>query len=351
MLTQLTISFLLLTGNFTCWADLRRFTGRVVERAKFGLQSDDQLWSVGPLIGTGGFGRVYKISDRKNPDNVRAFKVPLDERSSTLAQEERIYRSLATIRPPHLVQFRGTLALSLPRGGSAENRLTHGISMDLVRGKTLRVELDDFYSIHMDPSQTEMARLNFLIRYIGYMKVVLEFLDALHHNGLVAMDLAPPNIMLEDISGSSLKKVVVIDPTGIRSPKMISKMWKKWGDTDLILTSPYYPLQDYADLGITSSFDYYAIGIMLFEACVMSARRPEIYSGFESIKEIVPSLARMKELVSETVLFQNPRLEKETKELLFRFIDSRESRVATNSEVLALLNQWIAQLETEIKTH
>jgi serine/threonine protein kinase len=239
----------------------------------------------------------------------------------------------------------------VPRGRSGENQLTHGIALDFVQGRTLQEELHDFYSKVIDTSETQKARLDFLIRYIGYMKEVLEFLDALHSHQLVAMDLAPPNIMLEDISGRTQKKVVIIDPSGIRSPQRISQMWKWLGKADLILTSPYFPLRDSSDLKIHPGFDYYAMGVMLLEACIMSARSREIYTSFESIEDTTPSLAQIRELISEAVVFENSSLETETKSLLFRFIDSRESRVTTKSEALALLNQWQRSLEMANQAH
>src|SRR5262245_31580648 len=124
---------------------------------------------IGPLIGAGGMGEVYRARDTKlNRDvAIKVLREPFAQDGDRLARFEREARLLAALNHPHigiifgLEEFDGVRALIL----------------ELVEGTTLQ----------------DIGRLS-VSEALGIARQIVGALDAAHEKGIIHRDLKPSNV-------------------------------------------------------------------------------------------------------------------------------------------------------------
>src|SRR5687768_16072997 len=139
-------------------------------------------YRLGPLLGRGGMGEVYRADDSALHRQVAIKVLP----ESVLGDAGRLSRFIQEARTasalnhPHLVAIY-EIAQAPPDG---IGRPVHFIAMELVRGETLRQVID--------------GRRADLKRTLDYLSQVADALAAAHAAGIIHRDLKPDNIMIAD---------------------------------------------------------------------------------------------------------------------------------------------------------
>ncbi|HEY2431223.1 MAG TPA: protein kinase [Vicinamibacterales bacterium] len=140
---------------------------------------------VGPLLGRGGMGEVYRAEDSELGRSV-ALKVLLQ---SLLGDEERLSRFIQEARTasalnhPHIVAVYD-IGRQAPTGATAGARPVQYVAMELVSGSSLRDAIDG-------------RRLD-LKRTLDYLAQAADALAAAHAAGIVHRDLKPENLMIAE---------------------------------------------------------------------------------------------------------------------------------------------------------
>lgn len=139
-------------------------------------------YRVGPLLGRGGMGEVYRAEDVELRRQVALKVLPEalvgdPDRLSRFVQEAR---TASALNHPHLVSIY-EIGHAAPDGAG---RPVHFIAMELVQGDTLRHLLDG-------------RRLD-LKKTLEYLGQAAEALAAAHAAGIVHRDLKPENLMIGD---------------------------------------------------------------------------------------------------------------------------------------------------------
>jgi serine/threonine protein kinase len=225
---------------------------------------------VGPLLGAGGMGEVYRARDTVLGRDV-ALKVLPDSFAldpDRLARFKREAQVLASLNHPNIAAIYGF-------------EQTDGIQalvLELVEGPTL------FDRIARSPMANDEA--------LRIAKQIAEALEAAHEQGIVHRDLKPSNIKV--ISEGSVKvldfglaKAFATTPDAIdvsRSPTMISTM----GSTGMILgTAAYMSPEQARGKPVDARTDVWAFGCVLYE---MLTSRPAF--GGETITDILGAIVK-----------------------------------------------------------
>lgn len=144
-------------------------TGRIVGR-----------YRVGPLLGRGGMGEVYRADDIElhRPVALKVLPEELTTDSDRLARFSHEARTASALNHPHLVSIYEV------GDAQADGTPVRFIAMELVQGATLR--------------QVLAERRTPLTRAIEYLTQAAEALGAAHSAGIVHRDLKPENLMIAD---------------------------------------------------------------------------------------------------------------------------------------------------------
>ncbi len=139
-------------------------------------------YRVGPLLGRGGMGEVYRAEDAELRRQVALKVLPeaLVGDSERLARFIQEARTASALNHPHLVSIY-EIGEAAPDGAG---RPVHFIAMELVQGETLRHLLD--------------GRRVDLKKTLEYLGQAAEALAAAHTAGIVHRDLKPENLMIGD---------------------------------------------------------------------------------------------------------------------------------------------------------
>ncbi len=211
-------------------------------------------------LGQGGFGIVYQVHDRELGHDV-ALKILRNPDPDTLFRFKQEFRALATLRHPHLIEFYDLFEYG---------RLWF-FTMELVCGSSF------FRHVRSGP-RCDFSRLRSALRDLA------QALAYLHANKLVHRDIKPGNVLIDE-SG----RLVVLD---FGLAKRLS------GLTDsgtVSIGTPAYmaPEQTSSAASVEGATDWYAVGVMLYEA--LTGRLPftgtifEILSAKASSDAIPPS--------------------------------------------------------------
>jgi eukaryotic-like serine/threonine-protein kinase len=137
-------------------------------------------YRIGPLLGRGGMGDVYRADDTELLRGVAIKVLPehLTGDADRLARFIQEARAASALNHPHLV--------SIYEVGESrtDDRAVRFIAMELVQGETLRQVLD--------------ARRVGLPRLLEYLGQAADALGAAHAAGIVHRDLKPENLMVAD---------------------------------------------------------------------------------------------------------------------------------------------------------
>jgi Tol biopolymer transport system component len=140
---------------------------------------------VGPLLGRGGMGEVYRAEDAELGRSVALKVLPEsllgdEDRLSRFAQEAR---TASALNHPHIVAIYD-IGRQTPGGAPNGARPVQYVAMELVAGSSLRDILDG-------------RRLD-LKRALDYVTQTADALAAAHAAGIVHRDLKPENLMVAD---------------------------------------------------------------------------------------------------------------------------------------------------------
>jgi len=152
-------------------SDSAWLTGKIVGR-----------YRVGPLLGRGGMGEVYRAEDTElqRPVALKVLPEALVGDTDRLSRFVQEARTASALNHPHLVSI-DEIGEAVPDGVGHK---VHFIAMELVQGETLRQLFDN-------------RRLD-LKRTLDYLAQAADALAAAHAAGIVHRDLKPENLMVGD---------------------------------------------------------------------------------------------------------------------------------------------------------
>jgi len=196
------------------------------------------------LLGVGGMGQVYQGYDRAL-DRPVALKLLRPQFAADPVFVARFLReATAAARLSH-----ANVVAVYDAGSDGQTHQTHFIVMELVRGRTLRQELDEH-----GPLPTQRA--------VAIVSAVAAALQAAHAQGLIHRDVKPGNVMLSDdgqVGQDGQVKVVDFGIARVADAAPITQ-------TAALLGTPQYLAPEQAQGGPPDArWDVYALGVCLYE--------------------------------------------------------------------------------------
>ncbi len=180
-------------------------------------------------IGSGGMGEVFEALDAHSGE-VLALKTLTNADGDTLLRFKREFRALQSTAHPNLAALRELVS-------DGERWF---FTMELVRGRHF-----------LEVAGRDHDRLRFLLRQL------VQGLRGLHDAGLVHRDIKPSNVMVDDDD-----RVVVLDFGLVTT----SDLNKQSMEGRAIGTIDYMAPEQALGAKVTPAADWYAVGVMLFEA-------------------------------------------------------------------------------------
>jgi eukaryotic-like serine/threonine-protein kinase len=221
--------------------------GRVVNTRSVSIDpvSDKRFELLRPL-GEGASGAVFLALDHETGEQVALKKLfKLDQKS--VQRFKREFRLLADISHPNLVRL-----YDLQRGQDA-----WFLTMEYVAGKDFRQTLAD----HAKAAQSRSAVANDVSTDNALLPLFFDLacgVHAIHRAGMLHRDLKPSNVLVSD-SG----RVVVLDFGLVRDIAGENQLTQE----GLVSGTPAYMPPEQAMGGtLTPAADWYAFGVMLYEA-------------------------------------------------------------------------------------
>lgn len=220
---------------------------------------------VGRLLGSGGFGWVYEAWDQDACAKV-ALKVFRPGNADLLYGFKREFRALAELRHPGLVRF--------------FEMFSEGhdwfFTMELIHGTDLLGHIRI-----LDPGPTRWTKIRSIL-----LQLVIA-LDALHSAGKIHRDIKPGNVMVS-VQG----RVVVLD-FGLVHERSAANPGQS-----IFLgagTPVYMPPEQATKRVVTSSADWYSLGVVLFE--ILTGQLPFNGSPWEIMaRKLTESAPRVMQL-------------------------------------------------------
>ncbi len=340
----LTLQFLLLTQAMPCARDLleigRRFLGLPGVAYAY-----DPNWKVIAEIGRGGGGVVYKISHRKRPKELRAFKASLTpDHADLLETEARQYEASARGGLPHLAHFfrRASLDLNLRKDNEMPKRVS-GLMIEFFDGLSLESLLDEFQILNPDEGFSSQTRSTFIQTYLDYLLQLCDFIEALHKMGKIGIDISPSNVM------AAGEKIRVLDPAQMRDKTILELEAREGLHSKIGAAPPYFPFQDIVDGKIDYNYDFFSIGMMIFELLIKTQRSQAATDPFDQLQTMEYPTQILFQFINQISLFEDPALDKTAKGILYQLMDSRENRVQSIREVKSLIRLLKEQVALKFK--
>jgi serine/threonine protein kinase len=218
------------------------------------LEAEDELkpprklgrYVLGPLVGRGGMGAVYRARDIELGREVAVKLVHARRGSHNLVRFSREVRALATLSHPNVVAIHD----------AAVHRGTAYLVMELVHGDTLRQLL------LRDP-KLSIERTSRLVRQIA------EALSAAHVRGIVHRDLKPENVAVMEHGHVKVLDFGLAQLTALGTDQTDHRATM----TGAVLGTPHYmsPEQVRGNRA-TARSDVFAFGALLYE--MLMGKRP-----------------------------------------------------------------------------
>ena len=213
-------------------------------------------YEIGPLLGEGGMGRVFRARDTSLNRSV-AIKILPDALAvdpDRLARFRREAEALAALNHPHIAQIYGF----------EQSGVIPAIAMELVEGPTLA-----------DRLQPGPLPLDEAIAIAGQ---IAEALEAAHERGIVHRDLKPANIKVQDdgaVKVLDFGLATAIEPPGEEPADMANSptLTARATQIGIVLgTAAYMAPEQAKGKRVDKRADVWAFGVVLFE--MLSGRRP-----------------------------------------------------------------------------
>jgi serine/threonine protein kinase len=202
-------------------------------------------FSVLRRIGEGGMGTVYEVFDAERKARV-ALKTLTRLEAIGVYQLKNEFRALADVQHPNLVRLHELFA----EGD------TWFFTMDVVDG----IRFDDYVrptALAADGSETRTVDI---ARVRAALPQLLEAVRAIHAAGKLHRDLKPSNVLVTEDG-----RVVVLD-FGLAVDPELGGVGQTVADYSVSGTPAYMAPEQAAGEPAVVSSDYYALGVMLFEA-------------------------------------------------------------------------------------
>ncbi len=199
-------------------------------------------YEVGPRLGSGGFGTVYRARHTILGTQV-ALKVLSPQHATSPEIVQRFLReakAAASVGSPHIV--------TVHDAGVVEG--VPFLAMELLEGEDLEGRIARAGALPMADA-------------IEIALQVLEALDAAHARGIVHRDMKPANVFLTQRAGQPFVKLLDFGISKIVEPEQ-----RRLTQTGAMLGTPAYmaPEQIVDMRGVDARADLYAVAIILFEA-------------------------------------------------------------------------------------
>jgi WD40 repeat protein/predicted Ser/Thr protein kinase len=280
-------------GNATvcpwCGANFGAPSGLIFPHLPLGTKLLKGKYTVGKVLGQGGFGITYKGADTTlfRPVAIKEFFPEGCQRKGTTVQPTHIPLSeFAQMRQRFLEEARVLASLSHPNIVKIfdffEENNTAYMVMEYLSGKSLAKVLGERGGVLGEQEA------------VGYILKVCEALEVVHRAGYLHRDIKPENIIICDDG-----RVVLVDFGAARE-----YVAGKTGRMSVILTPGYAPLEQYAEKARRGAYtDIYALGATLYHLLtgLVPVSAPDRATGVElkSVREVNPGVS---EGVSEAVM-------------------------------------------------
>ncbi len=192
-------------------------------------------------LGQGGMGRVYEAHDEAYGAAV-ALKTLSVRDSGLLLGLKNEFRSLADVRHPNLVELYELIC---------DDELWL-LTMELVRGRNFTDWLEERRGAReaLEPAYERAVR--------DVLLPVAKGITALHAAGKVHRDLKPSNIMVAEDG-----RVIILDFGLVTEARAASRIHER----DAVAGTPaYLAPEQAAGLAVTAACDWYALGVIVYEA-------------------------------------------------------------------------------------
>jgi serine/threonine protein kinase len=202
-----------------------------------------ERFSVLRRLGAGAFGSVYEVKDRELQASV-ALKLLTELTPEAVLRFKQEFRSLVKLRHSNLVRLHELFC--------EDSRWF--FTMELVEGQ----DFLQYLRPEGHPCNSTSLRATFSQFIAG--------VEALHKSGFLHCDLKPGNVLV-DSSG----RVVILDFGFVR--RLNSPHWDE--SARLVGTPEYMSPEQYINKDVTEASDWYAAGVMMFQALTGKLPHPE----------------------------------------------------------------------------
>ncbi len=235
------------------------------------------VFEVGPLIGRGGMGEVYRAYDTQLARDVAIKVLPSaftdDERR--LASLEREARVVASLNHPHIAAIHGVM----------ESDGVRGLVLEFVEGETLAERLERAQGAR---------RYTFTLQEIlDCARQIADALEAAHEKGITHRDLKPANITITPdgvlkLLDFGIAKVITGDGTGVDLAQALTATLDATQAGLILGTAGYMSPEQARGRSVDKRTDIWAFGCVLYE---MLARQ-KAFAGDTPAETIAAILER-----------------------------------------------------------
>jgi predicted Ser/Thr protein kinase len=262
--------------------------------------SDDARYAYERTLGQGGAGEVFLVRDRETGEQL-ALKKLLRMDSKAVLRLKREFRSLADMHHPNLVKLYDL--------GHASDAWF--LTMEYVPGRDLLSYVDGAVP----------AGVSATARLVSTFHQLALGVRALHRAGMLHRDLKPSNVLVSDQD-----RVVVLDFGLVR--ELANSDSKVTEDGSIAGTPAYMAPEQAMDKQLTEACDWYAFGVMLYEA--LSGELPFDGGPMQVLRmKLAMDPPPLEKLVPET-----PR---ELAELCMKLLRREPGERPTGEEILRVL--------------
>lgn len=208
----------------------------------------DERYEIERPLGHGGMGSVYLARDREFERKI-ALKVLAISHVGRVAREQRFENEA---RHAGRLPIHANIATTLNSGRMSNGRPY--IVMEYVEGPAINV-LSIFE-----------GRVLELLRMLELMCGVAEALSVMHRAGVVHRDLTPANILVTEIEGRSVAKVIDFSHAAADVPRLrVGDPRRLTGAHETPGTAGYMPPEQVRSDSPTPRMDVFAFGVVLWE--------------------------------------------------------------------------------------